>query len=331
MVDPLSVFHAIPYPARVMAASVRSAQLRWWRYGPETDEMVARALDEETASPAERLSRQQQALSEQLHHAATQVPFYRSLWQGGVPGELGRWPILEKETVRARPRELVADDAPRRMFEDHTSGSSGTPTTVWLRRSTVRAWYALAEARWRLWYGVDRHDRWAIIGGQLVAPPDATSPPYWLWNPVLHQLYLSAYHLRVETAADYARALVDHRVVYALGYPSSLYDLARLCLENDVALPQMRVVIANAEPLLAYQRPVIEEAFGCPVRETYGASEAVVAASECEHRSMHLWPEVGVTEVVDEHGAPVGPGEVGDAVTHRSAQPRHAAHPLSDR
>ena len=33
---------------------------------------------------------------------------------------------------------------------------------------------------------------------------------------------------------------------------------------------QMTVAITNAEPVYAYQREAIEQAFQCPVRETYG-------------------------------------------------------------
>ena len=58
------------------------------------------------------------------------------------------------------------------------------------------------------------------------------------------------------------------------------------------------MVIGNAEPVLAHQREVVEEVFGCPVRETYGMAEYVAAASECDQGRLHLWPEVGVVEVL---------------------------------
>jgi phenylacetate-CoA ligase len=42
-------------------------------------------------------------------------------------------------------------------------------------------------------------------------------------------------------------------------------------------------------------------------------AEIAAAASECEHGTLHLWPEVGHVEVVDGDG-PVGSGQVGDLV-----------------
>jgi phenylacetate-CoA ligase len=57
----------------------------------------------------------------------------------------------------------------------------------------------------------------------------------------------------------------------------------------------------------------LEEAFDCPVRETYGNSETVAAASECERGHLHLWPEVGWAEVLEDD-QPVPDGTPGDLV-----------------
>jgi phenylacetate-CoA ligase len=72
-------------------------------------------------------------------------------------------------------------------------------------------------------------------------------------------------------------------------------------------------VIANAEPVFEFQRDAIVRAFGCPLRETYGSAEKVIAAGECESGRLHLWPEVGVVEVMD-GGAALPAGRCGDLV-----------------
>ena len=64
----------------------------------------------------------------------------------------------------------------------------------------------------------------------------------------------------------------------------------------------MAVAITNAEPLFEYQRQAISEAFNCPVRETYGMAEIAAAAGECEHGSLHQWPEAGITELLSDDG-----------------------------
>ena len=75
----------------------------------------------------------------------------------------------------------------------------------------------------------------------------------------------------------------------------------------------MRVAITSAEPLFPHQRSAIAEAFSCPVRETYGMSEGVAAASECEHGSLHVWPEAGWIEAWED-GLPAAPDRTGDLI-----------------
>ena len=87
---------------------------------------------------------------------------------------LQNWPILEKDTLRENPRAFVADDCDvRRMFREQTSGTTGKPLILWRSHRTLQELYALSGARTRLWHGVTRDDRWAMLGGQLVVPVDA--------------------------------------------------------------------------------------------------------------------------------------------------------------
>jgi phenylacetate-CoA ligase len=53
----------------------------------------------------------------------------------------------------------------------------------------------------------------------------------------------------------------------------------------------------------------IESAFGCPVHNSYGASEFLALASPCGHGRMHLNIDWFILEPVDEHGRPVPPGQ----------------------
>jgi ribosomal protein S18 acetylase RimI-like enzyme len=131
----------------------------------------------------------------------------------------------------------------------------------------------------------------------------------------LNQLYLSAYHLSAEAAKDYIRALRDYGVTYILGYASALSALARFALDQDLGIPCLKAVISNAEPLFSHQRETIRQAFRCPVYNTYGMSEMVCAGGECEHGTMHLWPETGIWETLsDDSDRPVAPGAAGRLV-----------------
>lgn len=319
--DLLPIYHRLPPWAREAAASLRGVRLRSWRYGPETDRQAAEAIARERWRPEQWAAWREKRLAGLLARAARDVPFYRGQWErrraagDTAPVEdLANWPVLDKDTVRDGPRDFLADGCRTgRMFCDHTSGSTGKPLVLWLDRAAVREWYSLCEARWRTWYGVSRHDRWGILGGQLVAPVGRRHPPFWVRNRGLNQIYLSSYHLAPDLVAFYLDAIERFGAVYLLGYTSALHALAEGMIAAGRCLPRVRVVVTNAEPVLPMQRQAIERAFRCPVRETYGMAETTVAAGECEAGSMHLWPEVGIVECLD-NGRPVPAGSPGDLV-----------------
>jgi len=320
----LSFYHRLPAPLRSLTASARGFYLRSWRYGAETEALCEEALERERWSPDRWRQWTEERLAYVLHRAATAVPYYRALWQARRrAGDraswdvLANWPVLPKEAVRSRPEGFVAEDRDtRRMLREQTSGTTGTPLTFWRTRETDRAWYALFEARVRRWNGISRRDRWAILGGQLVVPVVRRIPPFWVWNAGLRQLYMSSYHLAAENASAYLRAIARHRVVYLLGYASSLCALAEMALEKGEEAAPLKVAVSNAEPLYDFQRERISRTFRCPVRDTYGMVEIVCAASECASGSLHLWPEAGVTEVVsDASDEPAALGETGRLVS----------------
>jgi len=314
MPDWLKLYQRLPYPAKVLAASARGRALSRWRYAPETERLVDETLARDDWSGEQWRAWREERLAVVLQRAATRVPYYRDQWaKRRAAGDraawdtLDNWPVLGKDALRQNPRAFLADDCdPTRMFYEHTSGTTGKPLHLWHSRQTLVTWYALTEARMRRWYGVGRDDRWAILGGQLVAPVTRDRPPFWVWNIALRQLYLSAYHLTPDNVAAYLGAMRRHHVVYLLGYPSGIHALARAAVERGLDAPRLRVAIGNAEPLLAHQREVIAGAFECPVRETYGMAEYAAAGSECERGRLHAWPEAGHIEVLadDNEGRP---------------------------
>jgi phenylacetate-CoA ligase len=320
----LRLYHRLPAPARSVAASLRGLYLRSWRYGPESERLVSEALERELWSPERYKAWQEERLAYILHRAATRVPYYREQWaarrrQGNRASweYLENWPVLEKESLRQNPTAFVADDCAReKMFHEHTSGTTGKPLDLWWGRKTVRAWYALFEARCRHWYGLTRKDRWAMLGGQLITPRSQRRPPFWVWNAALKQLYMSSYHLAPDLIPYYFDALKRYRVTYVFGYTSSLYALAHEVLQAGRKDLKMIVAVTNAEPVFNYQRAAIAEAFQCPVRETYGMAEIVAGASECAEGELHLWPEVGWLDVLsDAEDAPLPPGHSGRLIS----------------
>ena len=70
-------------------------------------------------------------------------------------------------------------------------------------------------------------------------------------------------------------------------------------------------VWTGGEDLSEAKREFVQQAFGCPVVNSYGASEFLSLASECERGHLHLNSDWAILEAVDAQGRAVPPGEVG--------------------
>ena len=301
----LSIYHRLPYPLKVAAANLKGFQLRRWRYGKETEQLVAETQERESWSASDWQRWQEAQLEFILHRAATQVPYYRDYWQKQrrknnrlAWNYLENWPILEKEIVRNNPQAFIADDkAIGELYVDHTSGTTGKQALIYESRATVKQWYALSEARIRRWHQVSYQDHWGMFGGQKIIPVDRMEPPFWITNYSLQQRYFSIFHITRETTPGYVQALHKFAPSHLIGYPSILAVLAYHILELGLPAPALKVIICNSEQVLEHQRKLMVEAFKCPVIETYGMAEITAAASECTAGTLHTWPEAGILEV----------------------------------
>ncbi len=314
----LSVYQRLPASSRSLAASLRGYYLNWWRYDKHTERLVKEALERDSWISTDWKTWQDERLFFVLNRAATTVPYYRQIWnerrRAGDEASweyLENWPVLEKQILRSNSSEFVVDDClPRKMFHDHTSGTTGTSLDIWQTAATVKQWYALFEARCRRWYGLSRHDRWAILGGQLVVPAAQQRPPFWVWNAGLNQLYMSSYHLSPLLMKHYLDAIAKYKIRYILGYPSAIYSLAQEAFRSKRRDIKLDVCITNAEPIYYHQREAIGAAFDCPVRETYGMAEIAAAASECTAGRLHIWPDAGVIEIDEASQDETGSGDL---------------------
>lgn len=300
----LQIYHKLPYPLKCAAASLRGGYLKWCRYSRLTDTLVRRALDAEHNKPIYWREYQKNKLASMLSRAASQAPFYKKYWStrpGCDFSKIDDWPVLEKEDVRKNSESLIFEGiSNKRIIKVKTGGTTGASLTISKTRNDFIFWYALFEARWRNWYGLTRNDSWAIIGGQLIVPFEKKTPPFWVWNAPMRQLYCSTYHLSPKFSLSYLQEIKRRKVKYIFAYSSALHFLALEVIRHKVNNFDLKVVITNAEPLFDHQRQTIEKAFGCPVKETYGMAEGVIGASECDSGFLHLWPEVGYLELLNE-------------------------------
>jgi phenylacetate-coenzyme A ligase PaaK-like adenylate-forming protein len=108
--------------------------------------------------------------------------------------------------------------------------------------------------------------------------------------------------------AEIVAGLNRTRPLQLFAYPSMLH---RLALEARAGRLQIapRLMICGAEPLPPDARRVIEDVFGAPIIDAYGASESwVLGISAPGSPDLHLIEDVAICEPVDQDGRAAPPG-----------------------
>jgi len=313
-----------PYLIKKWMASVNSLRVDQQRYGREYDKILSEIAERDKWSTQQFLEYQRDQLKSLIQHAATNVPYYQKIFSElGInpksitsPEQLQHLPILEKEVIRVNPLSLVNQSLDRKkLLVAHTSGTSGTPLNLYRDRWLNSAEFAYLDARWHEVVGMRRRlNKSVSLGGHLVTAPGRNKPPFWVYNHRWNQLYMSSYHLSPRYLGYYVDELRKFKADYIEGYPSSVYAVGRYIVDNNLEPVTFKACFTTAEVLFNYQREVIEKAFGCRTYDQYGCGEQVAFAAECEHGTMHLSPDVGIVEVVDENDQPVPDGQIGQLI-----------------
>ncbi len=300
-----------------------------------------------SAHPAlERMERpeiealQLRRLRRQVERLAATNPFFASRWRAaGVDVEAGirslddlrRFPVVTKEDVladqvAAPPYGTRLGVDARDVFElTLSSGTSGNLQEVHahtVRDAHMRAMHGIAFR----WAGM-RADETLVF--HVGISNSASHGPFHRGIRGLGRLPYLVGHLgfpqRLELMERFG---LDH--MYAM--PSALNGLAQLCEEQGrparERFPTLRSIMISGEgwPVGFIER--MEEAWGAPIHEGYGASQTYGgfvmsncergAVSDGQRNGLHFYEWAILLEVLDpETLEPVGPGEVGELViTH---------------
>ena len=255
----------------------------------------------------------QQALEDlQLHllqklvrHCHETVPYYQQLMrERGITPEsikslddIRQFPILTKQEILKAGETIVSRKYPRwRLRQTSTSGTTGAPLRLYRSLFSIGNEHAFVRRQWD-WAGIGFSDRLAFLKGRVVAEGDRQDQRLYVYDPVMKELHLSTYHLSPEVVPQYVDVIKQYRVKGIIGYPSSIYPLARTCLDRRIPLP-LDSVLLTSETLPPSHKEAISAAFGCKIFDFYGAAERVCYIFMCEHGRHHLQPEYGLTELI---------------------------------
>ena len=266
-------------------------------------------------------------LQRSMRHAIAHLPAYAHI-DPAFPLEhtlsvlRDQFPIIDKLALLQQRARFYPRGGVRRPWEavGKTSGTTGTPLSVWRSARSVLMENAFLHRHWA-WSGYRHGMTRASLRGDMVVPLERRSPPFWFWNRYDRQLLLSSRHLTEACVDAMIDALEQHAPVLLQAYPSTAYALAGFLARRGRFL-RIPYVYTASEPLYPHQRELILERLGCTVMDMYGMAERVAFATECEFGAMHINPDYSHVEIVDEHGQPTsGYGSVVGTTFHNLAQP----------
>jgi len=264
------------------------------------------------------------ALRKLLIHAFKTVPFYTEKYkEAGFSlidfekfqlADLAKLPYLEKEDLRKFGKTTLLSTNKKKGFFYSSSGSTGTPISVYFSKEMHQIWNAAYETRVRNWAGVNHTMSRGMIGGRRVLPNAIGKAPYYRYNAAEKQTYFSAYHISGETTPNYVEGLKRNKVEYLVGYAMSIYILADFILNLDIESPKLIAVLTSSEKLTSQMRTTIEKAFRCKVFDAYSGVEACGLISENSKNELLFSPDTGIMEIIDITGQQVNPSESGEII-----------------
>lgn len=286
---------------------------------------------------AAAVAERQTARLARLVQAAQGTPFYGQLLRGADPRRvrLDALPIANKPLLMQQFADRVTDPGlslaalrafcadPKRAAEPfggryvvwESSGSTGQPGLFVQDAAAMAVYDALEATRHhsprplaRLFDPLCMGERFAFVGalgGHFASQVSVRR--HQLSNPWLARQWRS-FSILQETAA-----LVD-----ALnGFQPSIlatYPTAALMLAEEAQRGALRIraqeVWTGGETLSAPMRARIEQGLGCALRNSYGASEFLPIAWECEQGALHVNADWVILEAVDAQHRPVPAGQV---------------------
>jgi len=280
---------------------------------------------------AERLDAlQMRQVDAVARHAHASVPFYRERWRGiyDPPRPLTRerfadLPLLSRRELQDGFEALRSEAVPAghgAVGEARSSGSTGIPIRILKTQLSLLFWSAFA-LRDHLWHRRD-------LRGKLAAIRLGKTPGRFAnWGQATQGLVETGPAVVLSASEDIeaqVRWLEREQPDYLLTYPSIVRELARRSLETGSGL-RLRDVRTFGELLAPETRELCRRAWNVAVTDAYSAEELGYLALQCpllEH--YHVQSEGVLVEVLDQHGRPCAPGEVGRVVVtglHNFAMP----------
>ena len=217
-----------------------------------------------------------------VRHCYNTVPYYRRLMDERsispesirTLNDIKRFPVLRKKDVLAAENSIVSTKYPKwTMTTGLTGGTTGTPLSLPRNLFAVGNEHAFARRQWD-WAGIGFRDCTAYLSGRVVVDVNRNNGRLYEYDPFMKELILSTYHLSGKNAGQFGEAIKRYHVKAIVGYTSSIYFLAKCCLDMGMKI-KLKAALPTSETIDSLMGNTLSEAFQCRGFDLYGAAERV--------------------------------------------------------
>jgi phenylacetate-CoA ligase len=252
----------------------------------------------------------------------TKVPHYRRVLKDMVLGsglrktsDLTNLPYLEKDFVKENLYfDLFSENHNKRvMHKITTSGSTGTPLTIYADRFQLEVRFA-STLRALEWTGWRFGDKQARLWHQKIGMSLSQVIKERLDALLLRRMFIPAFEISGKSIEAMISKIEKFKPKLIDGYAESLNFLAGYLKDRGNLNFQPVSLMSSAQSLPNESRITIESALGARVFDKYGSREFSGIAYQCaKSRDYHVVSESYIVELLV-GGRPALPGEIGEVV-----------------
>lgn len=222
-------------------------------------------------------SAQDRNLRELLDYSVHESKFYSEC----DPSDLSSFPVVNK-TVLIKNYDQILVPKNRNPWQDSeseyhiqkTSGSTGTPFAV--PQDTRKRYRRIAELKYfGDIVGFKSHEK--LIQLRIWTKWQKKSAKQSFWENIIPFDISNLSDIVLKNLCD----IINKTKAKCLrGYASSFDILAKFCINNNIKLPSVKIIIAGSEPLYDSTRALVLNGIGCNIISQYANEENGILAQE---------------------------------------------------
>lgn len=249
--------------------------------------------------------KQRELLVEFLNFARTNSNYYKDilknlkLTQDQIENEYRRIPIQTKENIRCNI-DNIHTVPKKEAILSKTGGTTGKSLEVRFTPDDLHHRFALLDS-FRSAYGYELGKKVAWFSGKsILSDKDLKKNRYWKYDFFYKIRFYSTFHIKETSIKHYIDDLNNFKPFYAVGFPSSMSEIAKWGIKNNYGLQhKMKVIFPTAETVQKDESKLIQEFFGGVIKNQYASSEGAPFILECEKGMLHMELLTGFFEVLN--------------------------------